>query len=158
MGGVACLYSLLQRKTQEKIEHEEIPCWGSRKTAGHARPFRRGRCIQPRSGRRKRLSVDRACDRDWSQCCKDISVRVPVYSCLGSTHIFLSYNSPEAVVYNQCANEMLRYTIKSQEGHQVDVPKQKFDDKTAVPPPPRPGEVEVITAGFPWSVAFYLFI
>ena len=64
-----------------------------------------------------------------------------------------SYNSPETVVYNQCANEMLRYTIKSQQGHQVEVPKQKFDNKTAVPPPPQPGEIDVITAGFPWSVA-----
>jgi hypothetical protein len=52
---------------------------------------------------------------------------------------------------------MLRYTIKSQQSHQVEVPKQKFDDKTAVPPPPQPGEIDVITAGFPWSVALCLF-
>ncbi|KIM47705.1 hypothetical protein M413DRAFT_15837 [Hebeloma cylindrosporum] len=59
------------------------------------------------------------------------------------------YNSPETVVYNQCANEMLRYTIKSQQGHEVEVPKQKFNDRIPVPPPPRPGEIDVITAGFP---------
>lgn len=51
---------------------------------------------------------------------------------------------------------MLRYTIKSQQGHQIEVPKQKFDDKTAVPSPPQPGEIDVITAGFPWSVAHCL--
>ena len=71
---------------------------------------------------------------------------------------FLSYNSPETVVYNQCANEMLRYTIKSQQGHLIDVPKQKFDDKTVVPQPPKPGEIDVITAGFPWSVALSFLI
>ena len=84
--------------------------------------------------------------------------------CEEAAHLFLfakcsnilRYNSPETVVYNQCANEMLRYTIKSQQSHQVEVPKQKFDDKTPVPSPPEPGEVDVITAGFPWSAALCL--
>lgn len=45
---------------------------------------------------------------------------------------------------------MLRYIIKSQQGHQVEVPKHKYDDKTPVPVQPKPGEIDVITAGFPW--------
>ncbi|KAF9486388.1 S-adenosyl-L-methionine-dependent methyltransferase [Pholiota conissans] len=58
-------------------------------------------------------------------------------------------NSPETKVANQCANEMLRYIIKSQQGHQVEVPKQIYDDKKPVPTQPRPQEIDVITAGFP---------
>lgn len=54
------------------------------------------------------------------------------------------------MVFNQCANEMLQYIIKSQQGHSVEVPKQKFDNKTPVQVPPKPGEVDVIVAGFPW--------
>lgn len=55
-------------------------------------------------------------------------------------------------MYNQCANEMLRYIIKSQLGHQIDTPKQNFDGKTPAPPPPKRDEIDVITAGFPWCV------
>ncbi|KAF8963951.1 S-adenosyl-L-methionine-dependent methyltransferase [Flammula alnicola] len=58
-------------------------------------------------------------------------------------------NSPNTIVYNQCANEMLRYIVKAQQGHQVEVPRQKYDDKTPIPPPPKPSEIDVITAGFP---------
>ncbi|PPQ86962.1 hypothetical protein CVT25_009784 [Psilocybe cyanescens] len=58
-------------------------------------------------------------------------------------------NSPDTVIYNQCANEILRYAVKSQQRHQIEVPKQKYDDKTPVAPPPKPGDIKVITAGFP---------
>ena len=59
-------------------------------------------------------------------------------------------NSPGTIVYNQCANTMLRYAIKSCEGHKPDPPVQLFDGKTPVPAPPKPGEIEVFTIGFPW--------
>ena len=61
-----------------------------------------------------------------------------------------SRNSPEGIIYNQCANIMLRYAIKTHEGHNPDAPKQLFDSKVHVPPPPKPGDVKVIIAGFPW--------
>ncbi|KAF8913180.1 S-adenosyl-L-methionine-dependent methyltransferase [Gymnopilus junonius] len=71
--------------------------------------------------------------------------------CLQSTHsieigpsaaMTLQHNHPEMTVYNQCANEMLRYIIKSQSGHHVDTPKQNFDGKTPVPRPPKQDEID----------------
>ena len=47
---------------------------------------------------------------------------------------------------------MLRYAIKSQEGHPLEAPKQLFDEKISVPDPPQRGVIKVITAGFPWCV------
>jgi hypothetical protein len=38
------------------------------------------------------------------------------------------------------------------EGHATEVPKQLFDGKKAVPPPPKPGDIKVIVAGLPWQV------
>lgn len=61
----------------------------------------------------------------------------------------LERNSPGTIVYNQCANTMLRYAIKSCEGHKPDPPVQLFDGKTPVPAPPKPGEIKVFTIGFP---------
>ncbi|KAF8633579.1 hypothetical protein AX15_001372 [Amanita polypyramis BW_CC] len=59
-------------------------------------------------------------------------------------------NSPDTIVYNQCANIMLRYAIKKQQGHQmVDIPKQLYDGETPMPDPPRQGDIQMITAGFP---------
>ena len=51
---------------------------------------------------------------------------------------------------------MLRYAIKSQEGHQLEVPKQLFDGKISVPDAPQRGVIKVITAGFPWYVELQL--
>jgi len=45
MGRVACLHSMLQGEASEKIQHEEVSCWCSRKTIGCARPFWRGGCL-----------------------------------------------------------------------------------------------------------------
>jgi len=59
-------------------------------------------------------------------------------------------NSPKTIVYNQCANIMLRYAIKAHERQQATVPKQLYDGNLEVPLPPKPGEIKVITAGFPW--------
>jgi len=61
-------------------------------------------------------------------------------------------------VYNQCANEMLRYIVKSNDGHDIDIPKQKYDDKTPIKTPPKRGEIDVITAGFPWYVGTFLLL
>ncbi|KAF6754216.1 S-adenosyl-L-methionine-dependent methyltransferase [Ephemerocybe angulata] len=58
-------------------------------------------------------------------------------------------NFPDATVYNQCANTMLHYTIKTWEGHNVRTPYQLFDENVRVPPPPKKGDIQVITAGFP---------
>ncbi|KAK2464749.1 hypothetical protein APHAL10511_003167 [Amanita phalloides] len=57
-------------------------------------------------------------------------------------------NSPDTIVYNQCANIILRYAIKKRSGHLVEVPKQ-LDGGHAVPDPPKKGDIQMITAGFP---------
>jgi hypothetical protein len=57
-------------------------------------------------------------------------------------------NSPDTTIYNQCANIMFRYAIKSQEGHQPEAPKQLFDDETTVPDPLQREAIKVFTAGF----------
>lgn len=67
--------------------------------------------------------------------------------------IFSRRNSPKTIVYNQCVNELLRYAVKSHHGilKEDEVPKDLYDNST-LPPPPRPGDIDVITAGFPWCV------
>ncbi|KAJ3509389.1 hypothetical protein NLJ89_g5249 [Agrocybe chaxingu] len=57
-------------------------------------------------------------------------------------------NSPQTVVYNQCANIILRYAIKLYEGHKVEIPKQLFNGED-LPEPPEQGDIKVIVAGFP---------
>ena len=65
-------------------------------------------------------------------------------------------NSPGTIVYNQCANEVLRYAVKSHRGllagDDSDVPRDVYD-KSRLPAPPRPGDIDVIVAGFPWCVS-----
>jgi DNA (cytosine-5)-methyltransferase 1 len=58
-------------------------------------------------------------------------------------------NSPETVVYNNCANVVLRYALKSHEKHELEAPKDIRGIKT-LPAPPVPGEIDIIMAGFPW--------
>jgi len=72
-------------------------------------------------------------------------------------YLTCSRNSPDTIVYNQCANIILRYAIKSHEGHATEVPKQLIDDKKKVPPPPKPGDIKVIVAGLPWQVMLSFF-
>lgn len=62
-------------------------------------------------------------------------------------------NSPSTIVYNQCANELLRYAVKSYRGvlEEDEAPKDIYDN-SRLPPPPRPGDIDVISAGFPWCV------
>ncbi|TCD63769.1 hypothetical protein EIP91_004952 [Steccherinum ochraceum] len=60
----------------------------------------------------------------------------------------LKKNSPHIVVYNQCSNVILRYAVKKQAGHQVEVPVH-LGNKSAVSDPPQPGDIDCIVAGFP---------
>lgn len=79
-------------------------------------------------------------------------------SCLarGSNNVPLlsRRNSPKTIVYNQCANELLRYAVKSYRGilEEDEVPKDIYDN-SGLPRPPQPGDIDVITAGFPWCVS-----
>jgi DNA (cytosine-5)-methyltransferase 1 len=61
-----------------------------------------------------------------------------------------SRNSPNTIVYNQCANIMLRYAIKKRLDHQQEVPMQLDSGNARVPDPPKKGDIDVIIAGFPW--------
>ena len=68
-------------------------------------------------------------------------------------------NSPKTIVYNQCVNELLRYAVKSYHGilEEDGVPKDLYDN-SGLPPPPQPGDIDVITAGFPWCVCTPLIV
>ncbi|KAG7452102.1 S-adenosyl-L-methionine-dependent methyltransferase [Guyanagaster necrorhizus] len=58
-------------------------------------------------------------------------------------------NSPRTIVYNQCANTMLKYMVKHHHRPgQMDPPLQIYDE-TPVPLPPSPGQIKVVVAGFP---------
>ncbi|KAH9984055.1 S-adenosyl-L-methionine-dependent methyltransferase, partial [Russula compacta] len=59
-------------------------------------------------------------------------------------------NSPGTIVYNQCVNELLRYAVKSYRGilEEDEVPKDIYDN-SLLPRPPQPGDIDVITGGFP---------
>ncbi|KAF8215788.1 S-adenosyl-L-methionine-dependent methyltransferase [Mycena galopus ATCC 62051] len=58
-------------------------------------------------------------------------------------------NSPNLVTYCQDANILLRYFIKKKANHDVETPRQLWDDKTPVPPAMEPGKVGAIYAGLP---------
>lgn len=45
--------------------------------------------------------------------------------------------------------------LESLKSHEASPPLQVYDSKTPIPLPPKPGQVAVITAGFPWY-AFYV--
>jgi DNA (cytosine-5)-methyltransferase 1 len=60
-------------------------------------------------------------------------------------------NSPDTVVYNECANKVLKYAIKAYEGHPVEKLSSLLDGKP-LPPPPKPSDIDCIIAGFPWCV------
>ena len=55
-------------------------------------------------------------------------------------------------MYNQCANEILRYAIKQREGvlRTEDVPRTIQGE--VLPAPPKPEDVDCIVTGFPWWV------
>ncbi|CAL1693859.1 unnamed protein product [Somion occarium] len=60
----------------------------------------------------------------------------------------LQKNSPDTVVYNQCANKVLQYAYKSFKKQEVEPPRTKGDEKP-LPAPPKPGDIDCIIAGFP---------
>ena len=62
-------------------------------------------------------------------------------------------NSPSTVVYNQCANLVLKYAVKTHAGLQ-DEPVNDLKGEKVLPPPPKPEEIDCIIAGFPWYVLF----
>ena len=51
-------------------------------------------------------------------------------------------------MYNQCSNEMLRYAVDMYNKVKDDVPKSIEGEELS--PPPQPGDIDVIIAGFPW--------
>ena len=57
----------------------------------------------------------------------------------------------KTVIYNQCTNEMLHYAVKFYNGflEEEDHPGC-IRTRTKVPPPPKPGSIDIIIAGFPW--------
>ncbi|RPD65262.1 S-adenosyl-L-methionine-dependent methyltransferase [Lentinus tigrinus ALCF2SS1-6] len=57
-------------------------------------------------------------------------------------------NSPTTVVYNQCANIVLKYAVKAHAGQRDEVP-QHIGNELPLPPPPAPGQIDCIVAGFP---------
>ncbi|KAH9935023.1 uncharacterized protein B0H18DRAFT_1082741 [Fomitopsis serialis] len=61
----------------------------------------------------------------------------------------LRNNSPQMVVYNQCANVVLEYAIKSFEGHRPPVPREVGRSHERLPDPPKPEDIDVVVAGFP---------
>ncbi|KAJ7755004.1 hypothetical protein DFH07DRAFT_822537 [Mycena maculata] len=77
--------------------------------------------------------------------------------CLKPTHVVeitpsaarTAQQNSDAVTYCQDANVVLRYFIKSAARHDLEVPKQLFDNKTPLPPPIEPGKMRAIFAGLP---------
>ncbi|KAF9469568.1 S-adenosyl-L-methionine-dependent methyltransferase [Collybia nuda] len=61
----------------------------------------------------------------------------------------LRYNFPDAHVYNQCANSMLRYCIKQHEGLFTEPLKHLYDSKIPFPKCIKPGDIDVLVAGYP---------
>jgi hypothetical protein len=62
--------------------------------------------------------------------------------------------SPTTAVFNQCANSVLAYIVKSRLGKlnpEKDVTTNL--DGSALPAPPRRGDVDVLVGGFPWCAA-----
>ncbi|KAI0718349.1 S-adenosyl-L-methionine-dependent methyltransferase [Cerioporus squamosus] len=60
----------------------------------------------------------------------------------------LKRNSPSTAVYNQCSNIVLKYAVKSHAGQHDEVPKH-IKSQENLPPPPAPGQIDCIMAGFP---------
>ncbi|KAJ7204406.1 S-adenosyl-L-methionine-dependent methyltransferase [Mycena pura] len=58
-------------------------------------------------------------------------------------------NNSNLITYCQDANVCLRYFIKVEEGHSIDVPLQLYDNKTPIPAPIRKGKMRAIFAGLP---------
>ncbi|KAI0640019.1 S-adenosyl-L-methionine-dependent methyltransferase [Trametes polyzona] len=68
-----------------------------------------------------------------------------------SAALTLRKNSPDTVVYNQCSNLVFQHAVKSHAGNLSadDGELCNLDDKTPLPKPPAPGDIDCIVAGFP---------
>ena len=74
------------------------------------------------------------------------------YAPIGLTPVLFGsrHNSHKTIVYNQCVNKLLQYAIKSYHGilEKDRVPKDIYNNARLLPPP-QPGDINVIMAGFP---------
>ncbi|KAH6916709.1 S-adenosyl-L-methionine-dependent methyltransferase [Coprinopsis sp. MPI-PUGE-AT-0042] len=103
-------------------------------------------------------------DKDWIPTL-DLFAGVGAFSqglvegsgCLKVTHaieispsaaLTLQRNHPNVVVYNQCANTMLRHFIKNWEGHLTE-PVKQLHNSQRIPQVPSKGYIKAIVAGFP---------
>jgi DNA (cytosine-5)-methyltransferase 1 len=59
-------------------------------------------------------------------------------------------NFPETHVYNQCANTMLQHCLKQHGNHTTDPLKHLYHPEIGFPDPIKPGDVDLIMAGYPW--------
>ena len=66
------------------------------------------------------------------------------------------FNSPDTKVYNNCANDVLQYAKSHYDGLPIDPPAPLHPQRRAVSEPPKPGDIDIITAGFPWYICFFL--
>ncbi|GLB43613.1 putative class I-like SAM-binding methyltransferase superfamily, C5-methyltransferase family protein [Lyophyllum shimeji] len=62
-------------------------------------------------------------------------------------------NFPDVTVHNQCANKILRYSIKQKSGQRPETPKQIYDGKTEVCSLSKP---DVVAAGVPCQTHSYM--
>ncbi|EKM61513.1 uncharacterized protein PHACADRAFT_204683 [Phanerochaete carnosa HHB-10118-sp] len=81
-----------------------------------------------------------------------------------SAALTLKRNSPDTTVYNQCANLVLEHAVKTVRlpGYQLPPeykPILKSDPTLSpLPPPPKPGDIDCIVAGFPWHVKLVMLL
>jgi DNA (cytosine-5)-methyltransferase 1 len=61
-----------------------------------------------------------------------------------------SRNFPSTKVYNQCANIVLKWCIKSHYGFDVERPRPIIDNGKPLDDPIKPGDIDVIICGVPW--------
>lgn len=56
-------------------------------------------------------------------------------------------NHRETVVFNQCSNLLLQHAIDTHDGKKPEPLRSLHDGKTALPPMPRPGDVDFVYGG-----------
>ncbi|KAH9901025.1 S-adenosyl-L-methionine-dependent methyltransferase [Cubamyces lactineus] len=68
-----------------------------------------------------------------------------------SAALTLKKNSPDTIVYNQCSNLVYKYAVKTHL-RKLNPAEDSFCnllDGSPLPPPPRPGDIDCLVAGFP---------
>ena len=118
------------------------------------RSIRRSGSLRPRYGG-DGICEGHSCHRDISERCRNNAVWTSV-SCLSLSQALtqpsISHrkNCPHTTVYNQCANIVLRYAVKSHARQWEGSPPLDIEEKATLPAPPTPEEIDCIVAGFPW--------